>query len=90
MVMGLPPWLIHGLEVTLLHGQDLGQRLFTLFLGVGEDHLTHGSNTIRFKEHMLGTAQADALGAELAGLGGVVGGVRIGADLQAAYCRPSP
>ena len=46
---------------TLLHGQDLGQRLFTLFLGVGEDHLTHGSNTIRFKEHMLGTAQALSL-----------------------------
>ena len=36
------------------------------------------------EEHVLGAAQADALGAELAGLGGVVGGVGVGADLQAA------
>ena len=33
---------------------------------------------------MLGAAQADALGAQLTGLFGVIGGVGVGADLETA------
>ena len=42
------------------------------------------SDAVLAEEHVLGAAQADALGAELAGLGGVGRGVGVGADLQLA------
>ena len=43
------------------------------------------------EEHVLGAAQADALGAELAGLGGVRRGVGVGADLERAdLVGPAP
>ena len=76
--------LINALEVTLLHGQELGQSGLPLLHGVGADHLADGIDAVALEEHMLGTAQADALGTQLTGLGGVVGGIGIGADLQAA------
>ena len=41
-------------------------------LVVGQDHLPHGDDPLVAEEHVLGAAQADALGAELAGLGGVL------------------
>ncbi len=79
---------LHGgvelLEVALLHGQQLVQRGLPLLHGVGADHLADGGDAVRLKEHMLGAAQADALRAQLPGLSGVGGGIRIGADLQAA------
>ncbi len=37
------------------------------------------------EEHVLGPAQADALGAEPAGAGGVLGGVGVGAHPEPAY-----
>ena len=37
-------------------------------LVVGEDHLAHGDDALALEEHVLGAAQADAFGAELAGL----------------------
>ena len=83
--------LVHGLEVALLHGQDLGQRLLALLLGVGEDHLAHGRDAVGLEEHVLGAAQADALGAERHSLLGIARGVGVGAHL--AGCgprRPSP
>ena len=76
--------LVHGLEVTLLHGQNLCQRLFTLLLGVGQDHLAHGGNTAGLKEHVLGTAKANALCAEGNRLLGIAGRIGIGADHQLA------
>ena len=83
--------LIDALEVALLHGQQLGQSGLPLLHGVGADHLADGGDAVALEEHMLGTAQADALGAELTGLGGVVGGIGIGADLQAAeLVGPAP
>ena len=40
--------------------------------GVGADHLADGGDTVSLEEHVLGAAQADALGAELDRLRGVV------------------
>src|ERR1044072_3588717 len=51
---------------------------------VGQDTLPHGDDPLVAEEHVLGAAQADPLGAELARLGGVLGGVGVGADLQGA------
>ena len=76
--------LVDALKVTLLHGQQLGQSLLALLLGVGADHLADGGDTVAVEEHMLSAAQADTLGAQRAGAGGVGGGVGIGADLQPA------
>jgi hypothetical protein len=41
--------------------------------GVGQDHLAHRADAIAFEEHVLGAAEADALGAELARPLGVFG-----------------
>ena len=38
---------------------------------LGEDHPAHDRQAVLAEEHVLGAAQADALGAELAGVGGV-------------------
>jgi hypothetical protein len=37
-----------------------------------------------FEEHVFGAAQADAGGAERDGVGGLFGGIGIGADLEAS------
>ena len=57
-----------------------------VFLGrrVGQDHLAHHRQAVGGEEHVLGAAQADALGAELAGVGGVFAGVGVGAHAQLA------
>ena len=82
--------LVDALEVALLHGLQLGQGLLPLLHGVGADHLPDGGDAVLIEEHVLGAAQADALGAELPGLGGVVGRVGVGADLEAAVLvRPA-
>ena len=56
--------LINLLKVTLLVRKNLLQGSFSLFHGIGTDHLTESSNSALFKEHMLGTAKADTLGAK--------------------------
>ena len=53
------------LEVGALHRQDLGERAPAAGLVVGADHLAHGEDAARLEEHVLGAAQADALGAEV-------------------------
>ncbi len=68
----------------LLHGFQLGQGGLTLRQGGGADHLADGGDAVGFEEHVLGPAQADALCAELDGLGGITGIVGVGANLQAA------
>ena len=78
-------------EITLLHGQDLGQGLLAPFQLFGQDHLTHGRDPLGIEEHMLGAAEADPFGAEFAGHLGVMGGIGIGADLQSCgTCPPTP
>ena len=72
-------------EILPLHGQQLGERMATTRLVIREDHLAHGHDAVALEEHMLGAAQADAIGAEVAGHPRVGGGVRIGAHLHAAH-----
>ena len=59
---------VHGLEDLLevgpLQFEQLGQRRRLLLGRVGEDHALHERQPIA-EEHVLGAAQADALGAEL-------------------------
>jgi hypothetical protein len=71
-------------EVAPLIGQQLGDGGFAAFLGVGQDHLAHRVDAVALEEHVLGAAEADALGAERHRVGDLVGLVRVGADLQAA------
>ena len=60
---------VHGLEdaheVSALKRQKLGQRTGALLGAGGEDHLLHRQDSRRLEEHVLGAAQADALGPEL-------------------------
>ena len=63
---------------------QLVERLLLLGRGVGEDHLAHHRQAVGGEEHVLGAAQADALGAELAGVGGVLAGVGVGAHAELA------
>ena len=69
-------------KVCLLHGLDLGERGFALFHRFGADHFAEGVDTAFAEEHVLGTAQADALRAERGGLLGVLRGVCIGAHAE--------
>ena len=71
-------------EVLALERFELGQGGLASGLVVGQDHLAHGDDPLVAEEHVLGAAQADPLGAELAGLGGVLRGVGVGADLERA------
>jgi hypothetical protein len=82
--------LVDGLEVALLHRLELLERLFALLGGLGDDHLADGADAVGLEEHVLGAAEADALGAEGGRLRGVVRRVGVGADLQAAeLVRPA-
>ena len=70
------------LEVAALHGQNLLQSHAAFVLGGSHDHLAHGGDAVFGEEHVLGTDQAHALGAEVTGDTGVMGIVGVGADLQ--------
>jgi hypothetical protein len=66
-------------EVGPLEGLELPQRGQLLLVLGGEDEALHDREPVA-QEHVLGAAQPDALGAEPARLGGVVGQVGVGAD----------
>ena len=51
---------------------------------LGQDHAAHHGQAVLAQEHVLGAAQADALGPELAGVGRVVTGVGVGPHGQVA------
>ena len=51
---------------------------------VGHDHALHDRQAVVPLEHVLGAAEADALGAELPGAGGVLGRVGVGAHRHRA------
>ena len=64
------------LEVGLLDRQQPVERRTPAVLVGGQDHLPHQPEPVGVREHVLGPAEPDPLGAELAGLGrvrGVVG-----------------
>ena len=72
------------LEVLLLERQEPGQRLAPLVLSRGHDHLPDERQPVFDHEHVLGAAEPDPLGAELARLGGVRRRVGVRAHLQPA------
>ena len=76
-------------EIFPLHREELGQGLLSAGQIIGEDHLAHGLDPVAFKEHVLGAAEADALGAEIAGHLRVMRRVGVGPDAQfAGFIRP--
>ena len=73
---------VHRLEVTLLERLDLGQSSLALFYGTCADHLTDSLDAVLSKEHMLGTAQADALSTQVNCLLCVARVISVGHDQQ--------
>jgi len=71
-------------EITFLHRQNLGEGLLSAFQILGENHLPDGGDPVRFEKHMLGAAETDPLGAELAGYFRVVGRIGIGSHPEPA------
>ena len=69
-------------KVSLLHGLDLGERSFALLDRLGADHLAEGLDAAFAEEHVLGTAEADALRAERSRLLCILGRIGIGADAE--------
>src|SRR6185369_15047672 len=69
-------------EIPFLHRQDLGKSLQSSFQVFRQDHFAYGSDPVRIEEHMFGTAEADAFGAEFTGDPGIVRGVGIRTDLH--------
>ena len=76
--------LVNGLEVALLDRLELGQRLFALLRGLGDDHFADGLDAVSLEEHMLGTAEADALCAEGDSLLRIMRRIGVRADAQLA------
>ena len=72
------------LEVGLLEGQQPVERGAAGGFGVGQDHLLHHGQPLLAEEHVLGPAEADPLGAELARAGRVGGRVAVRAHAQTA------
>ena len=70
-------------EVLLLERQQLAERGLALVVGVGEDQLLDHLAALT-EEHVLGAAQADALGAEAPGAQRVLGVVGVGPYPQPA------
>ena len=71
-------------EIGALHGQELLQRFAAGFFVARQNHLLHEGQAIFGEEHMLGAAEADAFGAELAGDVGVARDIGIGAHAELA------
>ena len=71
-------------EVLALHRQQLVQRLAAILLVVGENHALHDRDAAFAEEHVLGAAQADAVGAERVGQLGLVRMIGVGAHAEAA------
>ena len=71
-------------EIGALHGQKLQQRLAAGLFVAGQNHGLHEGQTVFGEEHVLGAAEADAFGAELAGDFGVARDVGVGAHAELA------
>ena len=69
-------------EIGALGGQQFIQGGCAVFTGFGQDHALDDRQTFGFKEHVLGTAQANTLGAVRAGALGIFRIIGIGPNLQ--------
>ena len=79
------------MKSSVWNGQQLGQRLLARRPVVGEDHLAHGGDALVLEEHVLGAAEADALGAEARrAFWACSRRVRVGAHLHAAAPSAHP
>jgi glycerol kinase len=70
-------------------GSSLASAARGPLLSVGQDHLAHRGDAVALKEHVLGAAQADALGAEVR-RSGIGGGFRVGAHAHACAYLVGP
>ena len=73
---------VHGSEVGLLERLNLGQSSLALLNGTGADHLADSLNAVLSEEHMLGTAQTDALGTHVNSVLSVLRVISVGHDLH--------
>ena len=73
-----------GQHVLALEHLQLVQENLPFRGGLGQDHGPHRIDATGLEEHMLGAAQADALGPQFPGFGGILGGFGVGAHPQAA------
>src|SRR5580692_10840836 len=71
-------------EILALHGKQLQERLAPGLFIARENHGLHVRDALFGEEHMLGTAEADALGAERARYLGIARDIGIGADAEIA------
>src|SRR5690606_25007123 len=71
-------------EVVALEGQEFLEGRLAFIHRLGDNHLPHGGDAVALEEHVLGAAEADALGAELPGPLGIGRGVGVGADAHGA------
>ena len=69
-------------------GSKLFQRRTAILLVVRKNHGAHVRKTVLGEEHVLGTAQSDALGAKRARLFRVAGNVRVGPHADLAEMAP--
>ena len=76
--------LIQLLEVSLLYRKNLLQSSLSLLNGIRTDHLTERVDSITLEEHMLGTAKADSLCAQLTSFLSVSRSVCIGTNFQSS------
>ena len=65
-------------------GRILASAFSPPFHVLGQDHLAHRSDPVGLEEHVLGAAQADPFGAELAGDLGILRRIGIGAHPEPA------
>ena len=70
-------------EVGLLHDVELVQDVALVGRVVAEDQPSDQPKAMLGEEHVLGSAEPDALGAEVSGVACVVGGVGVGANTHA-------
>ena len=73
---------VHSSEVGLLERLNLGQSSLALLNGTGADHLTDSLDAVLGEEHVLGTAQTDALGTHVNGVLSVLRVISVGHDLH--------
>ena len=81
---GSPAWLRGFSKSDCCNGEQRLERRPPLVLGASHDHLTDDRQPVVGHEHVLGAAEADAFGAELARLRRILRRVRVRPDAQPA------